>query len=159
MAVRLVLLSLLRLVVIVIQMAGLMAFFVDYSGWSVLLALPVAVLLAVFMPLVATILGCIGAIKVWLWPWWLALLVFLPGLAFSLTAIAGVGAAGILSMLFFRKRLQAGFRAGRFKAGTFGPGGFNAGSHPHAGQGGQAPQGDTIEGEVLSSRVDGERRE
>jgi len=95
---------LLRLVVMIIQLAGLMAFFTDYVQWNLLLSVLLSVLLVMWLPLVATVLGFVGAIQVWMWPWWLALLVFLPGLALSLMAIAGVGAASLLSVFVLRKR-------------------------------------------------------
>lgn len=143
--VRAVVLTMLRFVIVIIQMTALMAFFIDHMGWGLVLGAVSAVLLSLFTPIVATLLAMVGAIKVWAWPWWAAMLVFLPGLALSLTAIAGVGAAGLLSALFFR-RLRARTQQGGFAGGGFtrrqGP--------PHDDQG----TGRTIEGEVISSRVD-----
>lgn len=149
---RAILFLLLRLAVLVIQMAGLLAYFSQYLGWSSLASLLVSLLLVMFLPLAATILGFIGALKVWLWPWWLALIVFLPGLALSLAALVGVGTAGILSALFFKRRLQ------RYQQGGAGP--FQRGPFQSAAGGdpADAGQGSTIEGEVLSSRVDNEPR-
>lgn len=139
-----VLLTVLRFLIVIIQMTALMAFFIDHLGWGLLLGTVSAVATALFLPLVATVLAMIGAIKVWAWPWWAAMLVFLPGLALSLTAIAGVGAAGLLSALFFR----------RLRAQQRGPRGFG-GPGQQAGAGREARGGgDTIEGEVISSRVD-----
>lgn len=155
---RAILFLLLRLAVLVIQMAGLLAYFSQYLGWSSLASLLVSLLLVMFLPLAATILGFIGALKVWLWPWWLALIVFLPSLALSLAALVGVGTAGILSALFFKRRLQRYQQggAGPFRQGPFqrGPGSDPA----DAGQGSAGGPGSTIEGEVLSSRVDNEPR-
>ncbi len=152
---RAVLFLLLRFAVLVIQMAGLLAYFSQYLGWGSFASAVVSVLLVAFLPLVATVLGFIGAIKVWAWSWWLALIVFLPGLALSLAALVGVGTAGVLSALVFRRKLQ---RMG-------GQGGWGAGTHGREQSGQQGPgsaaggQGSTIEGEVLSSRVDNEPRD
>lgn len=151
---RAAVLALLRFVLVVIQMAALLAFFFDHLGWGLLGGALSAMLVSIFLPLVATVLAMVGAVKVWLWPWWLAVLVFLPGLALSLTALAGVGAAGLLSALLFRRvQARGGFRTGPFAAG----GGFRQPS----GQGGHGADhaatqggGQTIEGEVISSRVD-----
>lgn len=137
---RAILFLLLRLVVLVVQMAGLLAYFAQYLQWGPLASVLSSVLLVAFLPLVGTVLGFIGAIKVWLWPWWLALLVFLPGLALSLAALVGVGTAGLLTALRFRRRLRgAAGPDGRTRPGSF--------------------RGDTIEGEVLSSRVDNDTRD
>lgn len=141
-----VLLTVLRFLIVLIQMTALMAFFIDHLGWGLLLGTLSAVATALFLPLVATVLAMIGAIKVWAWPWWAAMLVFLPGLALSLTAIAGVGAAGLLSALFFR-RLRAQQRSPRDFGG---PGTAYQPGARHEDRSG----GDTIEGEVISSRVD-----
>lgn len=151
--VRAVVLTLLRFVIVVIQMAALMAFFLDHLGWGLFGGVLSAMLVSIFMPLVATVLAMVGAVKVWLWPWWAAVLVFLPGLALSLTALAGVGAAGLLSALLFRRvQARGGFRAGPFAAGGDG---FRQSSGPAAhGADHAAGGGQTIEGEVLSSRVD-----
>ncbi len=154
---RAILFLLLRLAVLAIQMAGLLAYFSQYLGWSSLASMIVSVLLVVFLPLAATILGFIGALKVWLWPWWLALIVFLPGLAFSLAALVGVGTAGLLGALFFKRRLQH-FRQGG--GGPFQRGPFRA-QDPLRGETrqDQGGSGSTIEGEVLSSRVDNDPRD
>lgn len=139
---------LLRLVVMIIQLAGLMAFFTDYVQWNLLLSVLLSVLLVMWMPLVATVLGFVGAIQVWLWPWWLALLVFLPGLALSLMAIAGVGAASLLSVFVLRKR-QGQFAEALRRAQPHGQQGPHQ-APPHQASG----KGDIIEGEVVSSKVD-----
>jgi hypothetical protein len=145
---------LLRLVVMIIQLAGLMAFFTDYVQWNLLLSVLLSVLLVMWLPLVATVFGFIGAIKVWLWPWWLALLVFLPGLALSLMAIAGVGAASLLSVFVLRKRqgqFAEALRRAQQQQGQqpYGQSGPNQ-APPHQANG----EGDIIEGEVVSSKVD-----
>jgi len=146
---------LLRLVVMIIQLAGLMAFFTDYVQWNLFLSVLLSVLLVMWLPLVATVLGFIGAINVWFWPWWLALLVFLPGLALSLMAIAGVGAASLLSVFVLRKR-QGQFAEALRRAQQqgqpqqpYGQSGPNQ-APPHQASG----KGDIIEGEVVSSKVD-----
>ncbi len=150
---------LLRLVVMIIQLAGLMAFFTDYVHWGLLLSVVLSVVLVMWFPLVATVLGFIGAIKVWLWPWWLALLVFLPGLALSLMAIAGVGAASLLSVFVLRKRqdgLAEALRQAQQRAQQQAQGGAyqQRSDAPHPGA--QDGRGDIIEGEVVSSKVDDE---
>lgn len=130
------LLLILRIVVMAIQIAGMMAFFNTVLGWGQFATFLSSLLVALFMPLLGTFLGAYGAWQVWDWSWWLVLLVFLPSLAVSLMTLVGVGAAGLLSALFLRKRLQAGF-----------------------GRPADASQGSTIEGEVLSSRVDSDPSE
>lgn len=130
------LLLILRIVVMAIQIAGMMAFFNTVLGWGQFATFLSSLLVALFMPLLGTFLGAYGAWQVWDWSWWLVLLVFLPSLAVSLMTLVGVGAAGLLSALFLRKRLQAGF-----------------------GRPADAGQGSTIEGEVLSSRVDSDPSE
>lgn len=132
----------------IIQLAGLMAFFTDYVQWNLLLSVLLSVLLVMWLPLVATVLGFIGAIQVWMWPWWLALLVFLPGLALSLMAIAGVGAASLLSVFVLRKR-QGQFAEALRRAQQQGQSAPNQ-APPHQASG----KGDIIEGEVVSSKVD-----
>jgi len=132
----------------IIQLAGLMAFFTDYVQWNLLLSVLLSVLLVMWLPLVATVLGFVGAIQVWMWPWWLALLVFLPGLALSLMAIAGVGAASLLSVFVLRKR-QGQFAEALRRAQQQGQSGANQ-APPHQASG----KGDIIEGEVVSSKVD-----
>ena len=139
----------------IIQLAGLMAFFTDYVQWNLLLSVLLSVLLVMWLPLVATVLGFVGAIQVWMWPWWLALLVFLPGLALSLMAIAGVGAASLLSVFVLRKR-QGQFAEALRRAQQqgqpqqpYGQSGPNQ-TPPHQASG----KGDIIEGEVVSSKVD-----
>lgn len=131
----------------IIQLAGLMAFFTDYVQWNLLLSVLLSVLLVMWLPLVATVLGFVGAIQVWLWPWWLALLVFLPGLALSIMAIAGVGAASLLSVFVLRKR-QGQFAEALRRAQQ--QQGQTSQAPPHQASG----EGDIIEGEVVSSKVD-----
>lgn len=141
--------TILRVAVLTLQVAGVMAFFSQHLGWGLPAAVLLSVLLTAFLPLAATILGFIGAIKVWLWPWWLALLIFLPGLALSLAALLGMGTAG--AALILRQRLRGGAAGAHARAGRGARGNWQRGP-----QGGQAAGegGDTIEGEVLSSRVD-----
>lgn len=141
-----VFLSVLRFLVALVQMAGLLAYFHIHLGWGLLPTALLAFALTLLVPIAATIFGFMGAIYVWAWPWWLAFLVFLPGLAMALTAVASVGILGVLSA-FLMKRLgvrrpQRGPFAGR---GQMPP---QPESHTHAGR------GDTIEGEVISSRVE-----
>lgn len=143
-----------RLAVLTLQMAGVLAFFSHHLAWSLFASVLCAVLLVAFLPLVATVLGFIGAVKVWLWPWWLALLVFLPGLALSLAALLGLGTAG--AALILRRRLRGGAAAPG--AGWRRPGW--QGGQPAGQSDPEAPgPGDTIEGEVLSSRVDKDARD
>lgn len=160
------LLLILRIVVMAIQIAGMMAFFNTVLGWGQFATFLSSLLVALFMPLLGTFLGAYGAWQVWDWSWWLVLLVFLPSLALSLMTLVGVGAAGLLSALFLRKRLQAGFGRGGFGQGGFGHGGFRRpdGASPEqgrqdSGRPADASQGSTIEGEVLSSRVDSDPSE
>lgn len=134
---------LLRLVLMIVQLAAVMVFFTDWVGWSLWLALPLTVLVVMALPFVGTVLGIIGAIKVWLWPWWLALLVFLPGLVLSVLALFGVGTAGVLSWWMLRRRLPDAMRKAQQQAGT---------RHRAT----TATEADVIEGEVLGSRIDDE---
>ena len=124
-------LSVLRFLIALVQMAGLIAYFHQYLGWGLLPTAVVALLLTLLVPIAATILGFLGAIHAWAWPWWLAFLVFLPGLAMALAAVAGVGVVGMLTA-FLMKRL--GLRHRRDDT--------------------PADRGSTIEGEVISSRVE-----
>lgn len=141
-----VFLSVLRFLVALVQMAGLLAYFHIHLGWDLLPTAILAFAMTLFVPIAATIFGFMGAIYAWAWPWWLAFLVFLPGLAMALTAVASVGILGVLSA-FLMKRLgvqrpQRGPFAGR---GQMPP---QSESHTHS------SRGDTIEGEVISSRVE-----
>lgn len=78
----------------------------------------------------------------------LALLVFLPGLVITLTALAGAGMAGLLGALLFRRvRARGGFARGPFATAAGQPDPSPA-----------ASAGEVIEGEVISSRVDNESR-
>lgn len=155
------LLLILRIVVMAIQIAGMMAFFNTVLGWGQFATFLSSLLVALFLPLLGTFLGAYGAWQVWDWAWWLVLLVFLPSLALSLMALVGVGAAGLLSALFLRKRLQAGFGRGGFGQGGFRrPDGMSPErEHQASGHSADAGQGSTIEGEVLSSRVDNDPSE
>ena len=150
---RVALLTLLRFVIALVQMAGLIAYFHQHLDWGLLPTALVALLLTLLVPIAATIFGFMGAIYAWAWPWWLAFLVFLPGLAMALTAIAGVGILGALSA-FLMKRL--GVR--RPQRGPFAGRGQMPPEHEaHSGydRGDNASnRGSTIEGEVISSRVE-----
>lgn len=130
--------SLIRFLIALVQMAGLIAYFHIHLEWNLWLTAIVALVLTLLVPIVATIFGFMGAIYAWSWPWWLALLVFLPGLTMALTAVAGVGILGVLSA-FIAKRLGM-TRASRGRAPEATPN--------------ESVHGDTIEGEVISSRVD-----
>lgn len=135
-----VFLSVLRFLVALVQMAGLLAYFHVHLGWGLLPTAVLAFAMTLLVPIAATIFGFMGAIYAWGWPWWLAFLVFLPGLAMALTAIAGVGVVGLLSGVLLR----------RLRVRQPAPSPFDRPSQtgPH----------DTIEGEVLSSRVDNDPR-
>jgi len=85
------------------QLAATYAGLVDWLGVPWLLA----VLLSVFigwMPLVGTVLGVLGAVYVWHWAWWQAVLLF-----FGVQAlILGVGGfAGIVAWFSERRRLAS----------------------------------------------------
>lgn len=145
-----VLLSLLRFLIALVQMAGLLAYFHQHLDWGLGPTAIVGLLLTLLVPIVATIFGFMGAVYAWAWPWWLAFLVFLPGLAMALTAAAGVGILGVLSA-FLMKRL--GLR--RPQRGPFaGPGQMPPQSDSQMHSGMSSGQGSTIEGEVISSRVE-----
>lgn len=139
---RAALLSLLRFAVALVQMAGLLAYFHQYLDWGLFSTVIVALLMTLLVPLAATIFGFLGAIHAWAWPWWLALLVFLPGLAMALAAMAGVGIAGLLSGVLLRR-----LRTRQPEASPFSRQQHSANAH------------EPIEGEVLSSRVDGDPRQ
>lgn len=141
-----VLMSVLRFLIALVQMAGLIAYFHQYHEWPLLPTAIVALALTLLAPIVATIFGFMGAVYAWSWPWWLAFLVFLPGLTLALTAVAGVGILGMLSA-FLLKRFG-------IKLATRGTAGGAGRASPHTAEPSAAGRGDTIEGEVLSSRVD-----
>lgn len=134
---RSVLMSVLRFVVICVQMAGLLAFFHEYSGWGSLSSLLAALAVSLFLPFAGAILGCIAAIKVWGWSWLMSLLVFLPGLILPLLAVFGVAGAGAWSLMRWRRpgRVPDSWATGRQQSG----------------------RGDIIEGEVIHSRTDDPR--
>lgn len=130
---RTVLLSVLRFVIAVVQMAGLLAFFHQHEGWGNLTSMLAALLIAVWLPFVGAILGLIAAIKVWSWSWLLAVLVFLPGLILPVLALFGFAGAGAWSLWRWRNatRMPEGWSR------TVPPG-----------------QGDVIEGEVIRSHTE-----
>lgn len=127
-----VLLSLFRFLVALVQMAGLLAYFHQYLGWGLPASAITGLLLTLLVPIAATVFGFLGALQAWAWPWWLALLVFLPGLVMALMAVAGVGVLGALSAVLLRRRRP---------------------TRPAENANGLS---DAIEGEVISSRVDGD---
>mgnify|MGYP007026933771 CR=1 FL=1 len=144
-----VFLSVLRFLVALVQMAGLLAYFHVHLGWGLLPTALLAFAMTLFVPIAATIFGFMGAIYAWAWPWWLAFLVFLPGLAMALTAVASVGILGVLSAFLMKRLGVRRPQRGPFGAGQMPP---QSDSHPHA------SQGSTIEGEVISSRVEPDGR-
>lgn len=151
---RVALLTLLRFLVALVQMAGLLAYFHQYLDWGLLPTAVVALLLTLLVPIAATIFGFMGAIYAWAWPWWLAFLVFLPGLTMALTAVASVGILGVLSA-FLMKRL--GVRRplrGPFAGAGQMPPQSDSRTHTNTHSGVHSGQGSTIEGEVISSRVE-----
>ena len=83
------------IVLLILRVAAVSAWLVGELHWGSLMAGITAVLGSLYFPLVATILGCIGAVQVWGWPIWVAVLVFLPGLVLSIAALLGIGAAGL----------------------------------------------------------------
>lgn len=133
---RSVLMSVLRFVVICVQMAGLLAFFHEYAGWGSLASLLGALAVSLFLPFAGAILGFIAATKVWGWSWLVSLLVFLPGLILPLLAVFGIAGAGAWSLMRWR-------RPGRMPDGWTVPR--------------QAAHGDIIEGEVIRSHTDDAR--
>lgn len=100
---RSVLVSVLRFVVICIQMAGLLAFFHEYSGWGSLSSLLAALAVSLLLPFAGAILGCIAAIKVWGWSWLMSLLVFLPGLILPMLAVFGVAGVSAWGLMRWRR--------------------------------------------------------
>ena len=143
---RAALLTVLRFVIALVQMAGLIAYFHQYLGWGLLPTALVALLLTLLVPIAATVFGFMGAIHAWAWPWWLAFLVFLPGLTMALTAVAGVSILGVLSA-FLMKRLGV-------KRPPLGPFSTRGQQSPEPGEQRSPGHGSTIEGEVISSRVE-----
>ena len=140
--------TVLRVVIVVIQMTALMAYFLDWLHWPLIGGMLAAFLVSLLLPLVATGLAAYAAVKVWGWSLLLALLVFLPGLVITLTALAGAGMAGLLGALLFRRvRARGGFARGPFATAAGQPEPSPA-----------ANDGEIIEGEVISSRVDNESR-
>lgn len=140
--------TVLRVVIVVIQMTALMAYFLDYLHWHLVAGMLAAFLVSLFLPLVATGLAAYAAVKVWGWSLLLALLVFLPGLVITFTALAGAGMAGLLGALLFRRvRARGGFARGPFATAAGQPDPARP-AHDDA----------IIEGEVLSSRVDNDPR-
>lgn len=146
------------LVLLVLRIAALSAWLVGQFHWSPLMAGVTAVLGSLYFPLVATVLGCVGAVQVWGWPVWVAVLVFLPGVVLAIAALLGVGAAGFMA---WRKpevrqafRWAKGQRAQQERYTRASP--LDQEDEPtYTNQRPQQPaSGRTLEGEVISSRVD-----
>lgn len=129
----------LALVLLLLRVAAISAWLVGGFQWSSLMAGVTAVLLSLYFPLISTVMASIAAVKAWSWPVWVSVLVFLPGVVLALMALAGVGAASAVAWHRFKKLSPR--RAG---AASTPP--------PQA-----SSSGTTIEGEVISSRVDPER--
>lgn len=133
----------LALLLLLLRVAAISAWLVAGFQWSPLMAGITAVLVSLYFPLISTVAACIGAVKAWSWPVWVSVLVFLPGVVLALMAIAGVGAASAMAWHKFK---------------GFPPRGQRTDAGAQSGTGGPSqPRGDTIEGEVISSRVDPER--
>jgi len=79
-----------------VQLYAVCSFFIGYWGWHLLLAVPVSLFLA-YIPLIGSICGYIGAVKVWGWALWQALLLFFwwPVLVITMAAF-GLGGAFIV---------------------------------------------------------------
>ncbi len=80
-----------------VQFAAIWSLFSGHWGWHWLPAGMFALFLS-YIPLIGSICGLAGAIMVWEWPWWLALLLFFwwPVLFLTLAAL-GLG-AGFLTL-------------------------------------------------------------
>ena len=77
---------------------GTLQLFATFAGFQYWLGVNwvVAIILAAvtsYIPLVGTVLGMVGAIYVWGWPWWEATLLFF-GSFLLMTALGGLGAVG-----------------------------------------------------------------
>lgn len=77
-----------------VQFAATWAGLTGWLGLHWLLAIPVAMIIA-YIPLLGSIFGVLGAVNVWDWEWWQAVLLFFGWAAFVLIAsiLAGVGSA------------------------------------------------------------------
>lgn len=133
----------LALLLLLLRVAAISAWLVGSFHWSSLMAGITAVLLSLYFPLISTVAASIGAVKAWAWPVWVSVLVFLPGVVLALMALAGVGAASAMAWHKFKGFPPRGHRT-------------DSGAQPGAGRASQT-RGDTIEGEVISSRVDPDR--
>lgn len=146
------------LVLLVLRVAALSAWLVGELHWGPLMAGIVAVLGSLYLPLAATILGCFGAVQVWGWPVWVAVLVFLPGVVLSLAAVLGIGAAGL--MAWRKPEVRQAFRWAKGQRRAQQERYTRASSAPeeeptYTNRRPQQPaSGRTLEGEVISSRVD-----
>lgn len=149
------------LVLLILRVAALSAWLVGELHWGALMAGIVAVLGSLYLPLAATVLGCFGAVQVWGWPVWVAVLVFLPGVVLSLAAVLGIGAAGL--MAWRKPEVRQAFRWARGQRAAQGE------RYSHDNRASSTPEaeptytnrrpqqpasGRTLEGEVISSRVD-----
>jgi hypothetical protein len=142
---------------LILRIAALSAWLVGELHWGPLMAGLIAVLASLYLPLAATILGCFGAVQVWGWPVWVAILVFLPGVVLSIAALMGIGAAGLVA--WRKPEVRQAFRwarSQRAKQERY----TSASSAPeeeptYTNRRPQQPaSGRTLEGEVISSRVD-----
>lgn len=146
------------LVLLILRVAALSAWLVGELHWGALMAGIVAVLGSLYLPLAATILGCFGAVQVWGWPVWVAVLVFLPGVVMAIAAIMGIGAAGL--MAWRKPEVRQAFRWARGQRAAQQERYTQASSTPEDEptytnrRPKQAASGRTLEGEVISSRVD-----
>lgn len=145
------------LILLILRIAALSAWLVGELHWGPLMAGITAVLASLYLPLAATILGCFGAVQVWGWPVWVAVVVFLPGVVLSIAALMGIGAAGL--MAWRKPEVRQAFRwakTQRAKQERY----TRASSAPeeeptYTNRRPQQPaSGRTLEGEVISSRVD-----
>ncbi|MEO6698694.1 MAG: hypothetical protein ABIR53_03875 [Paraperlucidibaca sp.] len=146
------------LILLILRIAALSAWLVGELHWGPLMAGITAVLASLYLPLAATILGCFGAVQVWGWPVWVAVVVFLPGVVLSIAALMGIGAAGL--MAWRKPEMRQAFRwakSQRAEQERY----TRASSTPpedeptYTNRRPQQPaSGRTLEGEVISSRVD-----
>lgn len=79
------------------QMIGCYALLEDHWGWPRLLAIVAMIILMMARAGMLVAIGCFfGALLVWRWPWWGALLLAAPGIAFfGLSTLGIMGTVGI----------------------------------------------------------------
>lgn len=146
------------IVLLILRVAAVSAWLVGELHWGSLMAGITAVLGSLYFPLIATILGCIGAVQVWGWPVWVAVLVFLPGVVLSIAALLGIGAAGF--MAWRKPEVRQAFRWAKGQRAqqeryTNGSATQPEDETTYTNRRPQQPaSGRTLEGEVISSRVD-----